>query len=316
MFGVVYRARLAKGLINEEFESIQEHAARIGVIKTREVGQSEVNRNRNRFVDIIPYDDNYVMLQKEQGLPLSNYVNASYIDFLSGVGKVIATQGPKQNTVLDFWRMVVEHRARHVVMLTNTQEQGRVKCCQYWPPHGHRLHFDDLELFTAEEEEIHPGLIIRTVEVTMEEGEETEVYTVKQLHLTSWPDHGVPNHGTNLLAFLKVAIQYKDDHYSVVHCSAGVGRTGTYLALQHLTEQVKAGAESIDILGTVLLLRELRPKMVQTQEQYSFIYQVMDEFIKRRQLGEDVLDMVTVKDEVLEEGVDNFGFEHVQLNEE
>jgi len=102
----------------------------------------------------------------------------------------------------------------------------------------------------------------------------------------------------------------------VVHCSAGVGRTGTYLALQHLTEQVKAGAESIDILGTVLLLRELRPKMVQTQEQYSFIYQVMDEFIKRRQLGEDVLDMVTVKDEVLEEGVDNFGFEHVHLNEE
>merc|ERR1719228_3286460 len=98
-----------------------------------------------------------------------------------------------QNTILDFWRMVVEHRAKHVIMLTKTQEQGRVKCCQYWPNHGQMLHFDDMSLYTVEEEEVHPGLISRKVEITLEEGEEEkEVHVIRQLHLATFPDHGVP----------------------------------------------------------------------------------------------------------------------------
>jgi len=316
VFGVVYQTKLAKQQIAKEFEMVQEYSSRLSLVKTREVGQSEKNQNRNRFVDIIPYDDNYVSLQKEQGLPLSTYVNASYVDDLDGVGKVIVTQGPKQNTVLDFWRMALEHRARHIVMLTNNQEQGRVKCVQYWPPHGQMLHFDDLSLLTVDEEEIHPGLIKRTIEVTLEneDGDEEEVvHKVSQLHLTSWPDHGVPDHISSVLAFLRVAETHRDDNYTIVHCSAGVGRTGTFLALQHLTELVKSRESSIDILSTVLQLRELRPKMVQSLQQYTFLYQAMDMFIKMQRSGQDFPEKVVVKDEVLEAGVDNFGFEHVKL---
>jgi len=316
VFGVMYQTKLAKGMIAKEFEMVQEYSVRLGATKTRDVGQLEKNQNRNRFVDIIPYDDNYITLQKEQGLPPSTYVNASYVEDLEGLGRVIVTQGPKQNTVVDFWRMVVEHRARHIIMLTNTQEQGRVKCVQYWPTHGQRIHFDALSLYTAEEEEIHPGLLRRKVEVTMEdeegEEEEREVHSVSQLHLTSWPDHVLPAHVNSLLAFLQVASTFKDDNYLVVHCSAGVGRTGTFLALQHLTELVRSGESSVDILATVLLLRETRPKMVQTLQQYSFLYQAMDVFIKSWKRGE-IVPAVVLKDDVLDSGMDNFGFEHVQL---
>ena len=113
---------------------------------------------------IIPFDDNYVSLETEQGTPPSTYINASYIDNMDVLDKVIVTQGPKQNTVLDFWALVVEKQCRHIIMLTNCQEQGRVKCFQYWPPSGQMLHFDHISLFTSEEREVHPGLLIRKIE--------------------------------------------------------------------------------------------------------------------------------------------------------
>ena len=213
-FEQAYREKTFKGEIAKEFDQIQELSARINATKTRNIGQSEVNQNRNRFVDIIPFDDNYVMLKSEQGLPPSTYINASYVDDMAVLDKVIVTQGPKQNTVLDFWRMVVEKKCKHIIMLTNCLEQGRVKCFQYWPPNGQMLHFDDISLFTAEETEIHTGLLMRKIEVSLEDGQdEGHVHVVRQLHLTNWPDHGVPDHANNLLAFLRVASNFRDTEY-------------------------------------------------------------------------------------------------------
>lgn len=230
-FEQTFRDRSLRGEIVKEFEMIQEFSAELNVQKTRDVGQSEINSNRNRFIDIIPFDDNFVSLSVEQGQPASSYINASYVDNMDVLDKVIVTQGPKQNTVLDFWRMVLEKQCRHIIMLTNCQEQGRVKCFQYWPPSGQMLHFDDVSLFTSDETEIHPGLVMRKIEVTLEEDDlagdqEPQVHVVRQLHLTTWPDHSVPQHINSILAFLKVAADFKDSEYSVVHCSAGVGRTG------------------------------------------------------------------------------------------
>ena len=311
------RARLLSGEIVKEFEMVQEFSAGLNMQKTRDVGQSEINMNRNRFIDIIPFDDNYVSLSAEQGMPPSSYVNASYLDNMEVLDKVIVTQGPKQNTVLDFWRMVLEKRCRHIVMLTNCQEQGRVKCFQYWPPSGQMLHFDDISLFTVEETELHPGLVLRRVEVSLEDEAGPgagAVVEVRQLHLTSWPDHGVPHHTDSILAFIRVAAAFRDTEYTVVHCSAGVGRTGTFLALLSLTEQVQAGCGSIDVMDTVLKLREKRPKMVQTAEQYNFLYQCLSVYIKRRLMGEENVDTKVIKtDTVLDAGIDNFGFEHVKL---
>jgi len=313
MFEDVYRERTLNGQINKEFEQIQEYSARFNARKTRHIGQSEVNQNKNRFVDIIPFDDNYVTLETEQGQPPSNYVNASFVDNMAVLDKIIVTQGPKQNTVLDFWRMVVERNCRHIIMLTNCQEQGRVKCFQYWPPNGQMLHFDDISLFTVEEKEVHTGLLLRKIEVCFESVHgDGEAHVVQQLHLTNWPDHGVPDHVNGLLAFLRVASNFRDSEYSVIHCSAGVGRTGTYLALLSLTQQIQAGCDSIDIKQTVCDLRGKRPKMVQTREQYVFIYQCIATFVKNWMNGEDFVDSV-IGDKVLDAGVDNFGFEHVKL---
>jgi len=313
MFEEVYREKSSTGQITKEFEQIQEHSARVNARKTRDVGQSMINQNRNRFVDIIPFDDNYVTLKSEQGQPPSTYVNASFVDNMTILDKVIVTQGPKQNTVLDFWRMVVEKKCKHIIMLTNCLEQGRVKCFQYWPPNGQMLHFDDISLFTAEETEIHTGLLMRKIEVSLEDQhEEGKVHVVRQLHLTNWPDHGVPDHANSLLAFIHVAANFRDTEYSVVHCSAGVGRTGTYLALLSLTQQIQSGCDSVDIMQTVTQLREKRPKMVQTQEQYHFLYQCIMVFIRQWMNGADIVDGF-VGDRVLDAGVDNFGFEHVKL---
>lgn len=317
MFEATFRERSLRGEIAKEFEKVQEFSAALNMRKSRQAGQSENNCNRNRFIDIIPFDDNYVSLSREQGIPPSTYINASYLDNMDVLDKIIVTQGPKQNTVLDFWRMVIEKKCRHIIMLTNCQEQGRVKCFQYWPPSGQMLHFDDVSLFTADETEIHPGLMIRKIEVTMEDedGQATAIHEVRQLHLTSWPDHGVPEHIESVIAFVRVAANFRDADYSVVHCSAGVGRTGTYLALHSLTEQIKAGCDSIDILDTVLKLREKRPKMVQTAEQYTFLYQALATFIRRWMAGDvDSMDHFSVgSDVVLDAGIDNFGFEHVLL---
>ena len=228
MFEATFRERSLRGEIAKEFEKVQEFSAALNMRKSREAGQSEINCNRNRFIDIIPFDDNHVSLSREQGIPPSAYINASYLDNMDVLDKIIVTQGPKQNTVLDFWRMVIEKKCRHIIMLTNCQEQGRVKCFQYWPPNGQMLHFDDVSLFTADETEIHPGLMIRKIEVTMEDedGQATAIHEVRQLHLSSWPDHGVPEHVESVLAFVRVAASFRDADYSVVHCSAGVGRTG------------------------------------------------------------------------------------------
>ena len=228
-FERTFTERTENGDIKKEFEMIQEFSATLNQKKSRNVGQSEINQNRNRFIDIIPFDDNYVSLETEQGTPPSTYINASYIDNMDVLDKVIVTQGPKQNTVLDFWALVVEKQCRHIIMLTNCQEQGRVKCFQYWPPSGQMLHFDHISLFTSEEREVHPGLLIRKIEVSHEDDLEGErVHVVRQLHLTNWPDHGVPDHINSILAFVKVAATFKDSEYSLVHCSAGVGRTGQF----------------------------------------------------------------------------------------
>ena len=111
-FERTFTERTENGDIKKEFEMIQEFSATLNQKKSRNVGQSEINQNRNRFIDIIPFDDNYVSLETEQGTPPSTYINASYIDNMDVLDKVIVTQGPKQNTVLDFWKLVVEN-GRH-----------------------------------------------------------------------------------------------------------------------------------------------------------------------------------------------------------
>jgi len=297
-FNSQYNRRLREGDIDHEFELLQEYSAKLYEEKSRSIGQLEINKPRNRFVDIVPYDDTLVTLNVESGLPPSRYVNASYINGFTRQDLYIATQGPKRNTVVDFWNMILEQNSSVIVCLTNLIEGGRVKCFQYWPNVGEMLHFDELTLMTLDEVHTNNGeCVIRKIEITKDD--DTPGKVIRQFHHTSWPDHGVPNTPKTLLDLCislngiaaAPSTSSNDNRDSldepdspiVMHCSAGVGRTGTLLAVSFIIRDiVEKGADEVDVALVVKHLREQRPKMVQSIDQYQFIYTCVSQFINDR----------------------------------
>lgn len=202
----------------------------------------------------------------------SDYINANYLDGW-GEGRkkhYIAAQGPTPLTVIDFWRMMWECRVPVVVMVTNCEEKGRIKCQRYWPAglnepmpllDGFHVKWTDVEEF--------PDFVIRTLEM-VKDGQTAQV---KQFHYTSWPDHGVPESTAGTLMMLRKARDARVGHPGpmVVHCSAGVGRTGTLLAIDVNLDRL-AETNTVDVYGTLNQFRRQRNTMVQTEEQYIFIY--------------------------------------------
>ena len=199
-------------------------------------------------------------------------MSSVFQDYNNDGDEYIATQGPKRNTVVDFWNMILDQGSRTVVCLTNLVEAGKVKCFQYWPDEQQMLHFDELTLFTREEEATEDGgCVIRKIEVSREEEEgEEESVEVTQFHLTAWPDHGAPTTTGPLLDLCRLLLSRRRAHPGrepppVAHCSAGVGRTGTLLATLMILKQIEVQRETeVDVTAVVRHLREQRPKMVQT----------------------------------------------------
>ncbi|XP_013398159.1 receptor-type tyrosine-protein phosphatase epsilon-like [Lingula anatina] len=239
-----------------------------------EAGQKRENKLKNRFQNIMPYDHSRVVLDLLQGDPNSDYVNANYIDGYKRPRAFIASQGPKPNTVKDFWRMIWQVKSPQIVMVTKTVEMGKQKCEQYWADEGVKQ-FGEIEVTTLDEIQ-GQDYFVRNLKYC--KVGELEVRTVKQFHFTGWPDHGVPVDPTALVKFReevkKYQSQVQDQGPIIVHCSAGVGRTGTFIALDYLFEQVLAEGK-IDIYRLIQEMRASRPKMVQTVEQYYFIHDVM-----------------------------------------
>ncbi|XP_013390361.2 receptor-type tyrosine-protein phosphatase mu-like [Lingula anatina] len=239
-----------------------------------EAGQKRENKLKNRFQNIMPYDHSRIVLDLLPGDPNSDYVNANYIDGFKRPRAFIAAQGPKPNTVKDFWRMIWQVHTPQIVMVTKTVEMGKQKCEQYWADEGVKQ-FGEIEVTTLDEIQ-GQDYFVRNLKYC--KVGEPAVRTVKQFHFTGWPDHGVPVDPTALVKFReevkKYQSQVQDQGPIIVHCSAGVGRTGTFIALDYLFEQVLAEGK-IDIYQLVQGMRESRPKMVQTMEQYYFIHDVM-----------------------------------------
>ncbi|XP_077372556.1 receptor-type tyrosine-protein phosphatase mu isoform X6 [Festucalex cinctus] len=223
---------------------------------------------KNRYGNIIAYDHSRVRLQALEGEQSSDYINANYVDGYHRPNHYIATQGPMQETVLDFWRMVWQENTAAIVMVTNLVEVGRVKCCKYWP--------DDTEIYrdikvTLIETELLSEYVIRTFAV--EKRGAHEIREIRQFHFTGWPDHGVPYHSTGLLGFIR---RVKSKTLSnagpmVVHCSAGAGRTGCFIVIDIMLDMAEREGV-VDIYNCVRELRSRRVNMVQTEEQYVFIH--------------------------------------------
>ncbi|XP_035981552.1 receptor-type tyrosine-protein phosphatase mu isoform X13 [Fundulus heteroclitus] len=247
----------------EEYESFFE-----GQSAPWDSAKKDENRMKNRYGNIIAYDHSRVRLQPQDGDGGSDYINANYVDGYHRPNHYIATQGPMQETVYDFWRMVWQENTAAIVMVTNLVEVGRVKCCKYWP--------DDTEIYgdmkvTLIETQLLSEYVIRTFAV--EKRGVAEIREIRQFHFTGWPDHGVPLHATGLLGFIR-CVKAKTPPTAgptVVHCSAGAGRTGCFIVIDIMLDMAEREGV-VDIYNCVRELRARRVNMVQTEEQYVFIH--------------------------------------------
>ncbi|OWK63035.1 Phosphatidylinositol phosphatase PTPRQ [Lonchura striata] len=224
------------------------------------------NRSKNRFPNIKPYNNNRVKLMPDAGIPGSDYINASYVSGYLCPNEFIATQGPLPGTVGDFWRMVWETRAKTLVMLTQCFEKGRIRCHQYWPEDNKPVTvFGDI-VITKLMEDTQIDWTIRDLKIERH----GDCMMVRQCNFTSWPEHGVPETTAPIIHFVKLirASRAHDNTPMVVHCSAGVGRTGVYIALDHLTQHVN-DHDFVDIYGLVAELRSERMCMVQNLNEHS-----------------------------------------------
>ncbi|XP_028416862.1 receptor-type tyrosine-protein phosphatase epsilon-like [Dendronephthya gigantea] len=241
-------------------------------ISNGDISKRAFNRPKNRYGNAVTYNDSRVILSGDEK---SDYINASYINGL--VAKYyIATQGPKPATVNDFWRMIFEQKCPTIVMLTTLKEMGKVKCEKYWPDDSGL--YGDIKV-TAKETRTFADYVTRLF--TVEKG--GEQHRVQQFHFKAWPDYGVPYYPTQILTFRG---HFKSFHETktepaVIHCSAGVGRTGVFIAVDKILDDLdKERKDVIDIFGFVKDMRTRRMNMVQTADQYVFIHDAIVDHIK------------------------------------
>ncbi|KAJ8269494.1 hypothetical protein COCON_G00121010 [Conger conger] len=257
------------------------------------------NQIKNRYSDVLCLDQSRVKLslpQDEDEIADSGYINASYMDGYKRSNAYIATQGPLPKTFADFWCMVWEQRVLIIVMTTRVVERGRVKCGQYWPLEAGRTEDHRPFLVRNTHIEMFQDFKISHLEVcNSETGERREV--AHYLYM-SWPDFGVPKSASAMLDFRAQVKQHQETAFRaigsdwsgspggppvVVHCSAGIGRTGTFCTLDICLSRLE-DIGTVDVKQTVRRMRTQRAFSIQTWDQYYFCYTAVIEYAQRRGL--------------------------------
>ncbi|XP_047658277.1 receptor-type tyrosine-protein phosphatase beta-like isoform X2 [Tachysurus fulvidraco] len=268
-------------LLSQEYEDLKE----VGRNQPLDTALLSENRGKNRYNNILPYDSSRVKLSYVDDDPSSDYINASYIPGNHFRREYIATQGPLPGTKDDFWKMVWEQNVHNIVMLTQCVEKGRVKCDHYWPFDQDPLYYGDL-IVRMQSESVLPEWTIREFKICSED-QQNYTKTVRQFHYTVWPDHGVPECTQSLVQFVRTVRDYINrtpgTGPSVIHCSAGVGRTGTFIILDRVLQQLNC-KDTVDIYGAVFDLRLHRSHMVQTESQYMYLHQCVRDVLRARKL--------------------------------
>ncbi|XP_028346194.1 receptor-type tyrosine-protein phosphatase beta isoform X2 [Physeter macrocephalus] len=268
-------------LLSKEYEDLKD----VGRNQSCDIALLPENRGKNRYNNILPYDASRVKLSNVDDDPCSDYINASYIPGNNFRREYIATQGPLPGTKDDFWKMAWEQNVHNIVMVTQCVEKGRVKCDHYWPADQDSLYYGDLILQMLSES-VLPEWTIREFRICSEEQLDAH-RLIRHFHYTVWPDHGVPETTQSLIQFVRTVRDYINRTPgagpTAVHCSAGVGRTGTFIALDRILQQLDS-KDSVDIYGAVHDLRLHRVHMVQTECQYVYLHQCVRDVLRARKL--------------------------------
>ncbi|XP_067408290.1 tyrosine-protein phosphatase non-receptor type 18 [Emydura macquarii macquarii] len=268
--------------LGQEFQDIKARASAFRQQQgfSAEAGSSKENIKKNRYKDILPYDQTRVVLNLHTDEGQSDYINANFIQGVNNKRCYIATQGPLAHTVLDFWRMIWEYRVKVIVMACREVEMGKKKCERYWPLEQEPLQFGPFSIVQIKEQELNPDVILRTLTVSFQKEERPFTH----FQYVAWPDRGIPDNYAHFLEMIEhVRRRQGDDTAPIcVHCSAGCGRTGVICTLEHVRHLLlkQSIPPNFSIFDIVLEMRKQRPSAVQTLEQYEFLYQAVAEMFR------------------------------------
>ncbi|CAH8452471.1 unnamed protein product [Schistosoma turkestanicum] len=257
-----------------EFESLEQN---MQTNWSTSVARSPENIAKNRYSNVLAYDHSRVTL-KETGNK-SDYINANYVDGYHRRAAYIAAQGPIPSTFNDFWLMVWEQNSNVIVMISNFVERGRRKCDKYWPSSGHQTYGNISVRMVSEVVRAFFTVRVFTVRhIKAKRGSKDRL--VYHYQYTDWRDFDVPPSPLPVLKFVEASVAHWtfDKGPIVVHCSAGVGRTGTYICIESLIRQLKV-EQAVSVRGFLEHIRQQRMKLVQTEQQYAFIHDALREYI-------------------------------------
>ena len=265
------------------------------------------NKQFNRYQEVYPYDHSRVPLTN---VPATNYINASLVLVEKVERKYILTQGPLAGTTPHFWSMVWEQQSKAVVMLNRVMEKGTLKCHQYWPTNkGDTVKFDDVGL-SVENTKTNLGQHYNITTIRITKTETNESRDVLHFHYTTWPDFGVPACPDTFLEFLRAIRESgsmdKGVGPAVIHCSAGIGRSGTFILVDScLREAEISGQGVVRIKQRLLDMRTYRMGLIQSEEQLRFSYQSIIEGIRQSGLRNNATVFETSAQEVSDSSSEN-----------